>query len=109
MCEMMHEDSHDKEEMQMEHILSENMRMIPEADEVDKYGFYLSTSADDWDQLHIQEHQKFIDENKLKPQFKTMMEKHIKKHQIQMKEKARMGIKDKSNNTNESEEIEYAD
>lgn len=111
MCMMEHE--HNTKEGQMEHILSENMRMLPDdSDEVDKYGPYLSVSSDDWDELHIREHQAFLDNNKVLAQFKRQMEKHIEKHQIQMKERERMGLKESDTNSEihkEESEDDYAD
>ena len=109
MCEMMHENDDDKE-TQMEHILSENMRMLPDkSDEVDKYGPYLSVNADDWDELHISEHQSFLDANSVVAQFKKQMENHIKKHQVQMKEKERMGLKTNKIEDNSDEGEMYTD
>lgn len=97
MCDMSLSVEHDNsdentKEHQLEHILSENMRMLPDSEDSEKYGMYLDTSSDDNDELHIQEHQAFLDSNKLKPQYKSKMNAHITKHKAQMKEKKRMGL-----------------
>lgn len=84
-------DENDKEH-QLEHILSENMRMLDDTKDSEEYGYYLNVSPDDDDMLHKQEHQAFIDSNKLKPQAKSKMQDHIRKHDTQYKEKERMGL-----------------
>lgn len=99
-CSMM---EHNSKEGQLKHILSENMRMIPEKDEVDKYGPFLSVDPDDWDDLHIEEHQAFIDSSKLKPQFKSRMQSHIQKHKIQKIQKERLGIKNKEHKSEDKD------
>lgn len=110
MCEMAcGEKEHNSKEGQLKHILSENMRMIPEKDEVDKYGPWLSTDSDDWDDLHITEHEAFINSTKLKPQFKSKMQEHIRKHKIQQTQKERMGLgkKDKDDKEEKSQDTEF--
>jgi hypothetical protein len=97
MCDMTISGEHDNpdendEKHQLEHILSENMRMLEDSKESDEYGYYLSVSSDDDDLLHKKEHQLFMDSNKLKPQAKSKMTEHIRQHDIQYKEKARMGM-----------------
>lgn len=85
-------ESSDKEK-QLEKILSENLRMIPDqSNEVDKMGTYLCVDPEDDNPLHIQEHKAFIAANTLRPQYKSMMNIHITKHEIAEKEKERMGL-----------------
>ena len=102
MCDMSLSVEHDNpdentKEHQLEHILSENMRMLDDTKESDDYGWYLNVSPDDDDMLHKQEHQSFIDSNKLKPQAKAKMQEHIRKHDVQYKEKERMGLIESEN------------
>lgn len=96
MCDIEMTDEHEKEgkskEHQLKHILSENMRMLDDSKESDKFGPYLEVSSDDDDMLHSQEHTKFISSNKLSTQMKSKMQNHIKKHDVQYKEKERMGL-----------------
>ena len=88
------EDSHkNSKEHQLERILSENLRMIPDkSDESDKYAFVLSVEPEDDDILHSKEHRAFMKANTLRPQFKAKLEEHSKKHDIAYKEKVRMGL-----------------
>lgn len=98
MCSIEMTEEHDKEnskEHQLKHILSENMRMLDDSEDVDKYGHWLEVESDDDDALHNEHHKAFISNNKLRPQMKSMMESHIKKHDIQIKEKERMGLGEK--------------
>lgn len=86
------EHSNDKDH-QLKHILSENMRMLPDkSNESDKFGLHLDVEADDDDELHITEHKSFRESNKLRPQFEAKLKEHEKKHQIQYNEKERMGL-----------------
>lgn len=111
MCEMMvgldHSDSEkNNKEHQLEHILSENLRMLPDKyDEVDKYGLDLRVDSEDDNSLHIENHKAFIVANTLKPQYKSRLQAHIKKHEISEAEKKRMGLdkteNDESNNVDE--------
>lgn len=97
-------------ESQLEQILSENLRMIPDkSDEADKMGIYLDVRPEDDDNLHIQEHQAFIAANTLRPQFKSKLQEHIKKHQIAYSEKKRMGLLDMENQESDSQNTDSED
>lgn len=100
MCGIMMEAEHSSKndyKHQMKHILSENMRMIPDdprgSKEIDKYGIGLHVDEDDDDKLHIKEHSAFRKANSLRPQYESWMKQHEKKHAIQLKEKERLKIK----------------
>ena len=82
-------------EKELEHILEENLRMIP--DKVDDkksedIGCGLYISSEDNHSLHIQEHSSFMAANTLRPQYKSQLQQHIKKHELAQKEMNRMGI-----------------
>lgn len=106
--------NHNDKEHQLEHILSENLRMMPDkSDEVDKYGLDLRVDPEDDNLLHIEHHKAFIAGNTLKPQYKSQLQAHIKKHEISEKEKERMGLnkleKDEVTNGEDSSEIPYGE
>lgn len=108
MCDMSLSVEHDNKdentkEHQLEHILSENMRMLEDSKENDDFGYYLSVSPDDHDSLHLQEHKAFRESNKLKPQAKSYLLNHESKHTAQMKEKKRMGLSSDDSETPKEE------
>lgn len=110
MCEIGIDIEHDSKspDHQYKHILSENMRLVDTNPEFDKHGPYLNVDSDDDDKLHEKEHTAFLKENTIRPQYEKRMKDHIKQHQIQYKEKERMGLvtsESKDNATNSSEDL----
>lgn len=82
-------------EKELEHILEENLKMIPDkvdSKKLEDMGVGLYVSPEDNHPLHIKEHNAFMANNTLRPQYKSQLQQHVSKHELAQKELDRMGI-----------------